>query len=71
MFLAAASDDQFGLAADSILLYEKWNLAHKLVELHLYAKGGHGFGMRQQNLPTDHWIDRFVDWLGMQGWLTK
>ena len=29
----------------------------------MYAKGGHGFGMRKQNLPTDHWIDRFADWL--------
>jgi acetyl esterase/lipase len=71
MFIAAATDDQLGLVPTSLGLYEKWFLAHKSVELHLYAKGGHGFGMRQQKLPTDHWIDRFAEWLELQGWLKK
>jgi acetyl esterase/lipase len=71
MFVAAASDDQLGLAPDSVALYEKWTSAQKSAELHMYAKGGHGFGMRTQNLPTDHWIDRFTDWLELQGWLKK
>ena len=71
MFVAAATDDQLGLAPESVALYEKWTAAHKSAELHLYAKGGHGFGMRKQNLPTDHWIDRFADWLELQGWLQK
>ena len=71
MFIAAATDDQLGLAPDSILLYEKWTGAHKSAELHMFAKGGHGFGMRKQNLPTDHWIDRFAEWLDLQGWLNK
>jgi len=71
MFVAAATDDQLGLAPDSILLYEKWSAAHKSVELHVFAKGGHGFGMRKQNLPTDHWIDRFAEWLDLQGFLKK
>jgi acetyl esterase/lipase len=71
MFVAAATDDQLGLAPDSVALYERWTAAHKSAELHLYAKGGHGFGMRTQNLPTDHWIERFTDWLELQGWLKK
>jgi acetyl esterase/lipase len=71
MFVAAATDDQLGLAPDSVALYEKWTAAHKSAELHMYAKGGHGFGMRTQNLPTDHWIERFADWLQLQGWLKK
>ena len=71
MFIAAATDDSLGLAPDSIALYEKWTGAKKSAELHLYAKGGHGFGMRTQNIPTDHWIDRFADWLELQGWLKK
>jgi acetyl esterase/lipase len=71
MFVAAATDDQLGLAPDSILLYEKWSAAHKSVELHMFAKGGHGFGMHKQNLPTDHWIDRFAEWLDLQGFLKK
>jgi acetyl esterase/lipase len=71
VFVAAATDDNLGLAPDSVALYEKWTNAHKPAELHMYAKGGHGFGMRKQNLPTDHWIDRFSDWLELQGWLKK
>jgi acetyl esterase/lipase len=71
MFAVAATDDQLGLAPESVSLYEKWTGAHKSAELHMYAKGGHGFGMRKQNLPTDHWIDRFADWLELQGWLKK
>ena len=71
MFAVAATDDQLGLAPESVALYEKWTLAHKSAELHMYAKGGHGFGMRKQDLPTDHWIDRFADWLELQGWLKK
>jgi acetyl esterase/lipase len=71
MFIAAATDDDFGLAPQSIALYEKWTAAHKSAELHMYAKGGHGFGMDQNNIPTDHWIDRFADWLQLEAFLTR
>jgi acetyl esterase/lipase len=71
MFIAAATDDNLGLAPESIALYQKWTEAHKSAELHMYAKGGHGFGMHKQNIPTDQWIDRFADWLELQGFLKK
>jgi acetyl esterase/lipase len=71
MFIAAATDDQLGLMPQSIALYKKWTDAHKSAELHIYAKGGHGFGMSKHGIPTDHWIDRFTDWMQMQGWLQK
>ena len=71
MFITAATDDNLGLAPDSVLLYQIWYAAQKPVELHMYQKGGHGFGVRKQNLPTDQWIDRFADWLELNGWLTK
>jgi len=35
--------------------------------VHVYAKGGHGFGIRKQNLPVDTWLHRFVEWLDSQG----
>lgn len=69
MFVAAATDDQLKLAPDSIILYNKWMAAGKSVELHMYSKGGHGFGMRKQNLPSDQWIERFGEWLQVQGLL--
>jgi acetyl esterase/lipase len=71
MFLAAATDDQLHLAADSVQLYTQWTAALKSAELHMYAKGGHGFGMRKQGFPSDHWIERFGEWLDSQGLLKK
>ena len=71
MFIAAASDDEIGLAPASVALYQKWIAAQKPAELHMYVKGGHGFGMRHQNLPTDHWIDRFADWLQLEGFINR
>ena len=67
--LHAATDDNLGLPPDSIALYQKWVDAHKSAELHMYAKGGHGFGARKHDIPTDHWIDRLADWLQLQGFL--
>ena len=71
MFIAAATDDQLGLVPTSIALYEKWTEAHKSAEMHIYAKGGHGFGARAHGIPTDHWIDRFAEWMELNGWLKK
>jgi len=69
MFLVAANNDDLALDSHSVDLYNKWTAAKRPVELHLYVKGGHGFGMHRQNIPTDNWIDRFGDWLGQQGLL--
>jgi acetyl esterase/lipase len=62
LFLLATNDDPMGAGA-SLPLYSAWRDAGHPVELHLYAQGGHGFGMKKQGLPSDHWIDRFGDWL--------
>jgi len=48
-------------------LYEAWYAAGRPIELHLYAKGGHGFGLISQGLPSDGWIDRLSEWLGAKG----
>ena len=66
IFLLAATDDQLGLAKHSLALYSDWISAKKSAELHLYANGGHGFGMRRQGLSTDRWIERFADWMKVQ-----
>ena len=33
-------------------------------EMHLFAKGRHGYGMRKRGLPVDAWPDLLVRWLG-------
>jgi acetyl esterase/lipase len=69
LFIAAASDDQLGFAPHSLDIYLKWLAAKQPAELHVYEKGGHGFGMAPQQLTTDTWIDRFGDWLKQAGFM--
>jgi len=70
MLIVCATDDPLGLASGSIELYSKWFAAKKPVGLHMYAKGGHGFGMKKQGLPSDSWIQRFYDWSVAEGLTT-
>lgn len=69
LFVLAASDDLIA-AGTSLSLSSAWREAGHPVELHLYAQGGHGFAMKEQGLPSDHWKDRFGDWLQARGLLT-
>jgi acetyl esterase/lipase len=71
IFIAAATDDQLNLAPDSLRLYQQWVAAKKSAELHMFASGGHGFGMRKQNAQSDMWIEQFAAWLEHQGMLKK
>jgi acetyl esterase/lipase len=67
LFILSANDDP--ISAGNPDLIKHWKAAGKQVELHIYAKGGHGFGMKKQGLPVDSWIERFGDWMGQQGFL--
>lgn len=69
LFIVTASNDGLGLAPHSIDLYSAWLSAKEDAEIHMYARGDHGFGMRKQNLPSDTWIERFHEWLDVQGFL--
>lgn len=70
LFLLCAADDDMASAV-STKYYAEWRAAGHPVELHIYAKGGHGFGMNQQGLPSDVWIERFAEWLQAQGFLPQ
>lgn len=61
-FLAVAADD--GLRGQaSIPIFEDWRAAGKPAELHVYAAGDHGFGMRKTGTSADNWIEHFVQWM--------
>ena len=32
-------------------------------EMHIFQNGGHGFGIRKNNIPADNWPVLFYDWL--------
>lgn len=68
LFVAFAGDDW--LAVDpGLRLYSAWQAANLPAELHIFSKGGHGFGMKKQGLPADHWIDLLENWLLSQGFM--
>jgi acetyl esterase/lipase len=69
IFLAWAQDDD--LAGRAVIkFYDSLKSAGNKPEAHIFSAGGHGFGMRKQGTPSDHWIDEFYYWLEAQG-LTK
>lgn len=63
LFICAATNDQLKLTPKSVQLYTKWFDAQYPVEMHLFAEGGHGFGMGTQNLPVDGWKDLYYRWM--------
>ena len=67
MLIICASDDQYDLAHETIDLYSAWSKSGMNAALHMYSKGGHGFGMKTQNLPSDNWISRFYEWSVAEG----
>jgi acetyl esterase/lipase len=69
LFMAVTSDDVFGFQTLCTALYDQWNAAQAPIELHIYERGGHGFGMRKQDVPSDQWIDAFAAWLKDHNWL--
>ena len=66
-FLIHAEDDKTVQVINSIHFYEALMRHHVPAEMHLYPKGGHGFGMWN---PTtkDQWPDRLQNWLQAGGW---
>ncbi len=71
MLVICASDDPLMLAPGSIALYNSWLNSSRVVGLHMYSKGGHGFGMKSQGLPVDDWIERVYDWMLAEALTTK
>ena len=64
-FMAAAADDPLSSAMPD--LFVRWRAAGSVAELHIFAKGHHGFGTSTQGLPVDHWMDALYAWLEQQG----
>ncbi|WP_242156388.1 alpha/beta hydrolase [Aestuariivivens sediminis] len=62
MFVVCASNDDLGVAPGSIQLYNSWLEQGLNTELHMYSKGGHGFGIFKNELPSSKWIERFYEW---------
>ena len=65
-FFAHAGDDRVS-PENSVQMYLALKRAGVPAELHIYASGGHGFGMRPTGKPTATWPKRCEEWLRDQG----
>ena len=67
MLLIHASDDPVSEVDHSVTMYLAMKRAGVSAELHVYATGGHGFGVRKVGHPCETWTDRWTDWLRKLG----
>lgn len=67
-FLAVAYNDA-GPFASSMGLLQALKEAKVPAEMHVFATGGHGFGMKPSDKPYAAWPKRCAEWLQSEGWL--
>jgi len=67
-FLVCADDDRSHVEP-TVKFYLELEAAHIPAEMHIYAYGGHGFGLRptKKEAPVMTWPDRFKEWLVERG----
>lgn len=70
MFLVHTHDDPV-TPLSSLLLAAELKRAAVRTELHLYDRGGHGYGLRKTGAPVASWPDRCATWLETSGWLKR
>jgi acetyl esterase/lipase len=62
-FIVQAEDDHVDGVEQALVYYRALSDAGVPVEMHLYAKGGHAFGLRPTRQPITHWPRLVDDWL--------
>ncbi|WP_050029647.1 alpha/beta hydrolase [Verrucomicrobium sp. BvORR034] len=65
--LVHAHDDRI-TPAGSALVYLEYKKANLSAELHIFSKGGHGYGMKKSGNPVNDWPQRVGEWLKANDW---
>ena len=68
-FLVHTGDDKEVLAENSVLLYVSLRRVGVPAEMHIYEKGGHGFGLAPNDPILASWTERCADWMRRRGLL--
>jgi acetyl esterase/lipase len=66
-FLIQAEDDPVDSIRNSLVYFAALKQANVPVEMHIYAHGGHAFGLRPTAMPITRWPQLFEAWLGTIG----
>jgi acetyl esterase/lipase len=70
-FLLQDEDDQVDNVNDSLVYYIALKNAGVPVEMHLYAQGGHAFGLRRTKFPVTAWPKLVETWLATIGMISE
>jgi acetyl esterase/lipase len=70
-FLLHAESDPVDNVKNSLVYYVALKNAGVPVEMHLYAEGGHGFGLRRTKYPITKWPDLVETWLHTIGMIPE
>jgi acetyl esterase/lipase len=62
-FLLQATDDPVDDVQNSLVYYAALKKVKVPVEIHLYARGGHAFGLRRTKFPITAWPQLVKTWL--------
>ena len=69
-FMAVTWDDTMR-GAQSALLFARLKEFGVPAEIHVWQKGGHGYGIRQRGNASDGWEKQLKVWLKLNGWLPE
>ena len=69
--LLQAENDDVDPVEESLAYYIALKNAGVPVEMHLYAEGGHAFGLRRTKFPITKWPELMETWLGTIGMTSK
>ncbi len=69
IFLAHAYDDPTADVAHSLRLAAAMHAAKRPVEMHLFQRGGHSWGLGKPGEPVAAWPRLFASWIRANGWL--
>lgn len=72
LFMIGGYNDRADISEGLAQVYLKYKQAGVPAELHIYAKAGHGFGIRKSNQgAVVGWPQRLVEWLADEGFMKR
>ena len=70
-FLVQDEDDPVDDVENSLVYFEVLKKAGVPTEMHVYAQGGHAFGLRKTKFPVTDWPALVEKWLGTIGMIAE
>src|SRR5207247_726877 len=70
LFFVHATDDAISDAEHSVTFYRALKEAKIDTQMHLFERGGHGFGVRPGS-PCASWKESCADWMRSHGFIAR